>query len=122
MPNTTYRTKYRTIASFTTQANTSSATWDLTPYHSAGIGTPGRKWRLVEVGMNTCYGSGVVAADGTLAPGGYIEPTGNNSSGGSGGATPCGLENCFDSSYAYEGYMELQEEVPEDDDEPCPKP
>ena len=131
--------KHRIIASFTTNRNDPNrTTWDLTPYRSAGIGTPGGTWRLVEAGAGVVYASGKIAPDGTLvandyvispevnivSPGANLEDGGGNGSenggnnpgeNGQGTTTPCGLPNNFTTPYDYEGYMELQDEFPRDD-------
>ena len=58
--------KHRTVASFTTNVNDpSTSSWDLTPYKTAGIGTPGGTWRLIEVGYNLLYESGKISSDGS---------------------------------------------------------
>lgn len=142
MPLGDCKNKRRVIASYTTNASDPNlTTWDLTPYQSAGIGTPGGTWRLIEVGANLEYAHGKIAADGTLVSSDYVEPIGgggnggNGNNGSSGGAagengnsgnssggnvqTPSGLPNDFVSQYSYPGYMELQEEEPQEE---CPDP
>lgn len=78
----------RVVASFTT--NPSNPVWDLTLYQSDGIGTPNRKWRLVERGELLEYQRGDIDENGKLV----------------------GLPNQFESHYSYDGYMELQEGCP----------
>lgn len=128
--------KHRVIASFTTNLNDPNrATWDLTPYQSAGLGTPGGTWRLVEAGAGVVYASGKIAPDGTLVSNDYVAPSasglrggGNNRAGGENNnsgnedpetLTPSGVPDDFTTSYSYDGYMELEEEEPE---KQCPYP
>ena len=75
----------RVIASFTTNRN--NPIWDLTPYQGPGIGTPNAKWRLWERSYGLEYVVGNIDSDGTLV----------------------GLQSQFESSYYYDGYMELQQ-------------
>ena len=112
--------KHRTVASFTTNVNDpSTSSWDLTPYKTAGIGTPGGTWRLIEVGYNLLYNSGKISADGTLVSSDYIEP---DNAGLVRNSTPSALPDHFDSHYSYDGYMELQISEPEDECTSCPCP
>jgi hypothetical protein len=71
---------------------------DLTDYHGPVMGDSGAYWRLMEVGeahalngsagcTGVSYGSGTIAADGTLV----------------------GLPARFRSTYSYTGYLELQQ-------------
>ena len=75
--------------------------WDLTPYKKPGIGTPGNRWYLRDVGEShwndqskNCsgsgYGSGIIDENGVLV----------------------GLEDKFTSGYSYNGYMQLLEGCP----------
>ena len=110
--------KYRTIASFTTNANDPErASWDLTPYKTAGVGTPGGKWRLIELGYHDVKPEGKISADGTLVSYDYVEPAEPTRS-----VTPCGLPDRFDSSESYDGYMALQVADPDPECKTCPCP
>ena len=101
--------KYRTIASFTTNANDPErSSWDLTPYKTAGVGPPGGTWRLIELGFPLVHGEGKIASDGTLVSGDYVEPPEPPP-----GGTPCGLGDRFDNTSGYDGYMALQVKEPE---------
>jgi hypothetical protein len=124
MPDDNCTTKYRTVASFVTNATVPSrATWDLTPYKTAGIGKPGGTWRLIEVGANLLYAEGKIAADGTLVSYDASEsPPSRRSGGGTRDATPSALDDTFVSHYSYDGYMELQVSDPEPECTSCPCP
>ncbi len=79
----------RVIATYTTNRN--NPIWDLTPYQGNGIGQPHAKWRLFERGYeNDSYDSGDIDANGKLV----------------------GLPSQFESSYYYDGFMELQQGCP----------
>ncbi len=79
----------RIIATAVTNRN--NPTWDLTPYQGNGIGTPFAKWRLFERSYeNDSYESGDIDKNGKLV----------------------GLPSKFESSYYYDGYMELQQGCP----------
>jgi len=79
--------EYIVIASFTTNLDDPNrTTWDLKPYQSAGLGTPGGTWRLIEAGAGMIYKSGKIAIDGTLVSNDYIAPSGVNLGGGGGSA------------------------------------
>ena len=93
--------KHRVVGSFTTNTNDpATASWNLAPYQTTGIGKPGGRWRLIEVGYNLLYAEGEIASDGTLA----------------------GLSSPFYSHYSYDGYMELQVFDPEPKCTTCPCP
>ena len=122
MPNSDC--EYRVIASFTTNLDDPNrTTWDLTPYQSAGIGTPGGTWRLIEAGAGSDYGHGKIAADGTLVSNDYVEPSNvpSQNRGNRSGApsTPSGVPNSFTTTEHYEGYMQLQIKEPP---KKCPNP
>lgn len=118
MSYTNHQNKYRTIASFTTNAREpAKARWDLTPYKTAGIGTAGGTWRLIEVGYNLLYQNGKISADGTLVSNSYEETQNGNRTSNS---TTSALPDHFDSHYSYDGYMELQVAEPEDGCQKCP--
>ncbi len=134
MQNGDCKRKRRVIASFITNSNDPDrTTWDLTPYQSAGRGTPGGSWRLIEAGYGDVYAHGKIASDGTLVSSDFVEsPSGINeaarsSSNGdgrmrednAGTPTPSGVPDEFDKSCDYDGYMELEVEEPE---EPCQCP
>ena len=109
MPNSDC--EYRVIASYTTNGSDPlHSSWDLTPYQSAGIGTPGGTWRLIEAGANLEYAHGNIAADGTLVSSDYVEPSNVLSSGGdtrrsSPLRSSSGLQSPFISHYNYPGYI-----------------
>ena len=67
--------------------NADNPIWDLTPYQGAGMGKPNASWRVWERSGNVEYYRGTIAEDGTLT----------------------GLPSQFESSYYYDGYMELQQ-------------
>ena len=55
--------KHRVVGSFTTNTNDpATASWNLSPYQTTGIGKPGGTWRLIEVGYNLLYAEGKIAA------------------------------------------------------------
>ena len=116
--------KHRTVASFTTNVNDpATSSWDLTPYKTAGIGTPGGTWRLIEVGYNLLYESGKISSDGTLVSYDYEEPVASGvSTFRTRSSTPSSLPDHFDSHYSYDGYMELQITDPDDECTTCPCP
>ena len=110
--------KYRVIGSFTTNASDpATASWDLRPYQTAGLGTPGGRWRLIEVGYNLLYAEGKISADGTLVSSDYVEPSTPMRSG-----TPSGIPDRHESHYSYPGYMELQVTDPDPECKTCPCP
>ena len=116
MSNTNCTNKYRTVASFTVNSNVPArASWNLTPYKTAGIAVPGGSWRLVEVGYNLLYAEGKVSADGTLVSSTFVEPT-------DGTPVTSALPDAFASHYSYDGYMELQVSAPEAECTECPCP
>ncbi len=78
----------KVIATFTT--NRSNPIWDLTPYQGIGIGLPNTKWRIWERGYDREYESGNIDTNGILV----------------------GLPAQFESTYYYDGYMELQQGCP----------
>ena len=81
----------RVIKSFKVNRKEGPKCYDLTPYQGKGVGTPGYRWRLIEIGESGCgstrYGSGNINDDGVLV----------------------GLQPEFCTPYSYDGYMSLQE-------------
>lgn len=70
--------------------------WDLTPYQGNKVGTPNFQWRLIEVGEDH-------SCSGIQYGGGSIDECGKLS----------GLPDEFCSTYAYDGYMEIQQGCPD---------
>lgn len=90
--------KPRVIASAITNKSDGRETWDLRRYQGDGIGTPGARWRIRDVGEShhndpnaSC--SGVIYYNGTIDANGKLT----------------GLPDKFVSGYSYNGYMELQQ-------------
>ena len=79
----------KVIASFTT--NRDNPIWDLTPYQGDGVGDPNTKWRVFEKSGGVQYYDGDINENGKLV----------------------GLPNEFESSYYYDGFMELQQGCPD---------
>ena len=81
----------RVIKSFKVNREDGPRCFDLRPYQGKDVGTPGYRWRLLEIGESGCgyrrYGSGHIDDDGVLV----------------------GLQPEFCSNYDYDGYMSLQE-------------
>lgn len=81
----------RVIKSFKLNREDGPFCFDLKPYQGKGVGTPGYRWRLIEIGESGCgdtgYGSGNINDDGVLV----------------------GLRPELCSNYRYDGYMSLQE-------------
>ena len=102
----------RVIASTITNRSDGRETWDLRPYQGDGMGVPGARWRIRDVGeshhnnpANSC--SGTIYYNGTIDANGRLT----------------GLPNQFVSSYNYNGYMELQQGCVQPDGSvkwPCP--
>ena len=72
--------------------------WDLTPYMGNGVGTPGGRWRIREVG-EAHYNDPTKRCTGNRYDQGTIDANGKL----------VGLPNRFVSRYSYDGYMELQQ-------------
>lgn len=81
----------RVIRSFKVNREDGPRCFDLKPYQGKGVGTPGYRWRLIEIGESGCgrtgYGGGSINEEGVLV----------------------GLQPEFCSRYYYDGYMSLQE-------------
>ena len=81
----------RVITSFTVNGEDGPKCKDLRHWQGKGVGTPGYRWRLIEIGESGCgrtgYGSGTINDEGVLV----------------------GLPPKFCSHYSYDGYMSLQE-------------
>lgn len=60
----------RVIKSFKVNREYGPRCFDLKPYQGKGVGTPGYRWRLIEIGESGCggtgYGSGNIDYDGVL--------------------------------------------------------
>lgn len=83
--------EYVTLASFVT--NDINPIWNLIPYQGAGVVVPARMysgertWRLIETAYGVIYSTGFInESDGSLT----------------------GLPGSFESTYPYNGYMEIQ--------------
>lgn len=102
----------KVIASTITNRSDGRETWDLRPYQGDGIGLPGARWRLRDVGEShhdnpetSC--SGIIYNTGTIDANGKLT----------------GLPDKFVSQYYYNGYMELQQGCVRPDGSvewPCP--
>lgn len=87
----------KVIASYITNRSTGRTEWDLRPYQKAGMGLPGAKWRLRDVGESH-HTNPLTPCSGNQYGEGWIDNNG----------VLVGLPDKFVSTYSYNGYMQLQ--------------
>lgn len=103
----------RVIASFITNGRDETRrVWNLAPYRGDWVGLPGSRWRLRDVG-EAHHGNPSRGCEGTIYHQGEIDGRGRLA----------GLPEEFESSYGYDGYMEIQQGCVRKDGSvewPCP--
>ena len=89
----------RVIASYVTNGSSEETrTWRLADWQGDYVGFPGGKWRLRDVG-EAHHDDSSAGCSGTIYHNGDIDGNGRL----------VGLPNKFESSFSYNGYMELQQ-------------